>query len=413
MNTHSLLLSQAEAYATELLEQQLDKGYRYHTYEHTRQVVDASEQIGRQAGLREEEVELIKIAAWFHDLGYLKRYIGHEEDSREIARRFLLEREADQIALNVIDGLISATRLDKEPSNTLEEVIKDADLYNLATPQALENSQLIREEWFSFCERQYSDEDWDELNYRFFKEHSYYTKWAQEELEPLKQDNIRQLKKNIKKRRKMVEQSEQAVLISKIELQEEHMQDLRKKIKKLRKQQPGRGIETMFRTTYRTHISLSDLADNKANILLSINAIIISIIFSAVVVEQKAVIFKNGIYPILMILVVCMTTIVCAVLATRPKVSSGKFTRDDILEKKTNLLFFGNFHRMNLTDYQWGIDQMMKDADYLYGSMSKDIYFLGKVLAQKFQLLRLAYNIFMYGMGASILAFIITYIASR
>ena len=157
----------------------------------------------------------------------------------------------------------------------------------------------------------------------------------------------------------------------------------------------------MFRTTYRTHINLSDLADSKANILLSINAIVISIVFTNILSSSNPP--KYMILPSFMLLAVCMVTIVFAILATRPKVNSGIFSREDILQRKTNLLFFGNFHKMDVDDYMWGINEMMQNADYLYGSMSKDIYYLGKVLANKFRLLRVAYNIFMYGIGASLL----------
>jgi len=104
----------------------------------------------------------------------------------------------------------------------------------------------------------------------------------------------------------------------------------------------------------------------------------------------------------------CLLTIVYAVLATRPNISSGKFTTDDIKKKKTNLLFFGNFHGMELENYEWGVKEMMKDADFLYSSIIKDIYFNGKVLARKYKLLRISYSIFMYGFVASILAFLIS-----
>ncbi len=104
----------------------------------------------------------------------------------------------------------------------------------------------------------------------------------------------------------------------------------------------------------------------------------------------------------------CLVTIVFAILATRPNVSIGKFTREDIEAKKTNLLFFGNFHGMEFSNYDWGMRQMMKDADYLYGSLIKDIYFNGKVLARKYKLLRWSYSFFMFGFVASIIAFTIS-----
>ena len=163
----------------------------------------------------------------------------------------------------------------------------------------------------------------------------------------------------------------------------------------------------MFRTTYRTHISLSSIADNKANILLSINAIIISIISSSLYSQIQD--HPYMLVPAILLLTTCLATIVFAILSTRPSVNSGIFTKEDILNKQTNLLFFGNFHRMALDDYLWGMREMMKDSDYLYGSMSKDIYFLGVVLAKKFKLLRYAYTIFMYGIVLSVVSLGIAY----
>ena len=118
--------------------------------------------------------------------------------------------------------------------------------------------------------------------------------------------------------------------------------------------------------------------------------------------------FPDLLIPTLMLVGSCLLTIVYAVLATRPNIASGKFTTDDIKKKKTNLLFFGNFHGMELENYEWGVKEMMKDADFLYSSIIKDIYFNGKVLARKYKLLRISYSIFMYGFVASILAFLIS-----
>ena len=123
--------------------------------------------------------------------------------------------------------------------------------------------------------------------------------------------------------------------------------------------------------------------------------------------------FPQLLLPTLMLVVTCLITIVLAILATRPNVAKGRFTRDDIHNKKTNLLFFGNFHNMQLKDYEWGMKEMMNDREYLYGSMIKDIYFLGKVLAKKYKFLRISYNIFMFGLVISILSFgIALYISS-
>ncbi len=85
----------------------------------------------------------------------------------------------------------------------------------------------------------------------------------------------------------------------------------------------------------------------------------------------------------------------------------GVFTEEDIVSKKTNLLFFGNFHKMKREQYEWGMKEMMKDADYLYTSLIRDIYFLGVVLGKKYRMLRIAYTIFMFGLIISVIAFLI------
>ncbi len=100
---------------------------------------------------------------------------------------------------------------------------------------------------------------------------------------------------------------------------------------------------------------------------------------------------------------------VFSILSTRPKVTSGKFSKEDISNKKVNLLFFGNFHKMALNDFENGMKDMMNDEDYLYNSLIKDLYFLGKVLDKKYKLLRIAYTIFMYGIIISVIAFVIAF----
>jgi hypothetical protein len=98
-----------------------------------------------------------------------------------------------------------------------------------------------------------------------------------------------------------------------------------------------------------------------------------------------------------------------ATLSTRPKVTEGRVTKEAIKQKQANLLFFGNFYNMKLEEFQWGVNEMLKDPEFLYSSMSRDLYFLGKVLAKKYSYLSLCYNIFMYGLIISVLAFAIAF----
>ena len=113
----------------------------------------------------------------------------------------------------------------------------------------------------------------------------------------------------------------------------------------------------MYRTAYRTHVNLSSIADNKANIMLSINAIIISITISTLVPNFES--NEKLILPTIVLLVVCLGSIIFATLSTRPKVTEGKVTRSDIEQKRSNLLFFGNFYNMPLEDFHWGMTEML------------------------------------------------------
>ncbi len=179
---------------------------------------------------------------------------------------------------------------------------------------------------------------------------------------------------------------------------DEKFEDKKKSLKN-----PGRGVETMFRTTSANHLRLSEMADTKANIMISVNSIIVSIIVS--VLFRRLEDSPEFILPTVLFVSTSLVTIVFSILATRPTISMGKFSREDILNKRSNLLFFGNFHNMTLKDYEWGISEMIKDNSFLYGSMTRDVYFLGVVLGKKYKLLRIAYNIFMFGFVASVIAF--------
>ncbi|RZJ80557.1 MAG: phosphohydrolase, partial [Chryseobacterium sp.] len=108
-----------------------------------------------------------------------------------------------------------------------------------------------------------------------------------------------------------------------------------------------------------------------------------------------------------LILTICVSTMIFSILATRPTLPSGRYTDMDLQEKKVNLLFFGNFYRMNLEEYSKGMRLVMDDRDFLYGTLVKDVYSQGVVLGRKYRLLRISYNIFMFGLVASTIAFVI------
>jgi hypothetical protein len=179
--------------------------------------------------------------------------------------------------------------------------------------------------------------------------------------------------------------------------------------KKDKKKDPGRGIDTVFRITSNNNQRLSSQADSKAHILIQVNSIIISVLLSLLL--RKIEDHTNLTIPAIILLTVNLVTIIFSILATRPHIPPGKFTQADLEEKKVNLLFFGNFYLMSLEEYAGGMLQLLEDRDFLYGSLIRDVYYQGIALGKKYRWLRLSYNVFMYGLIASVISFLIAALA--
>lgn len=165
----------------------------------------------------------------------------------------------------------------------------------------------------------------------------------------------------------------------------------------------------MFRPTLSNHNNLSRFVDNKAPILLSVNAIIISILLSKIFPKLDNPANAHLFLPTLILIMSSVASIIFAILSTRPSITKCNFTRNEVEEKKVNLLFFGNFDKMPYQDYNWAMNELMKDREYIYNSMTKDIFHLGLVLEKKYRLLRITYNIFMSGIIISVIVFLIAF----
>jgi hypothetical protein len=186
--------------------------------------------------------------------------------------------------------------------------------------------------------------------------------------------------------------------------------DKKKKPKREKQQRFGseRGIETMFRTSYNTHVDMSSLADSKANIMISINGIIISIILASI--SPKIDSNPWLLLPTSVLLISCLVSIVYSILAARPRVSSTSLTLDKVRSENANILFFGNFVTLSEEDFRAGMTELLQTPERLYDNMLRDIYGLGKVLTRKFSLLRAAYTVFMFGLVASVVLYLIVFV---
>ena len=393
------ILKISEDYAKNLLKDKLSSVYTYHNLDHTIQVVDKIKILAKEENISPEDTENLLLAGWFHDLGYVDDADNHEEESRKIASDFLKQHQFSEERIAKIGELILATDKFYKPKNHLEEIIKDADMYHLASDDYFRICENLRQEIKEVHHQKFSKLQWAELNITFFAKHQFYTKFAKENWQPEKEKNVEKILssiKNIKEEKK-----------EKSSLEKDKALLNKKKLEKL--ESPERGIETMFRITLNNHTKLSQIADSKANILLSVNAIIISIALSTLIPKLDAPRNAHLVIPSFVMIMFSVACIILAIMSTRPKVSSGTFTRKEIEEKKVNLLFFGNFYKMPLEEYLWAMKEMMTDRQYLYDTMIKDLYYLGIVLNRKYKLLRLTYTVFTVGIIASVIAFVVAF----
>lgn len=384
------IIEKAEAHVFSVFKDKLSPDYIYHNFNHTMRVVHAAAAIAQAEGVSKDEMELLALAAWFHDLGYIEGGDNHEVRGAAMAAIFLKrEGYGDEKTATVV-RLIEATQLHYTPKDNLENIMKDADCAHFADPNYLAVSELLREEWRLTQGQVFSDLEWAVGNrLLLLQKHRYYTNYAKAKLQPQKDANIAALQDviyNLGTQKKKKEK--------------------KKKEKEEKAEKPDRGIETMFRVTLSNHTRLSDIADSKANILLSVNAIIISIALTTLIPKLDSPSNAHLVFPTFVLMIFSTTSIVFAILSTRPKVTTGTFTREDIENRKVNLLFFGNFYKMPLEEYDWAMKEMMKDRDHLYTTMIKDLYFLGKVLHRKYTMLRITYTIFMIGIIVSVVAFV-------
>ncbi|MEO6669349.1 MAG: Pycsar system effector family protein [Ferruginibacter sp.] len=360
----------------------------FHNLQHTENVVNKSKEIATHYPLSDQEKLVLFMAAWFHDTGYLFAPAAeHEEKSVETMKIFARENQVPFDTVSEVGACIMATKAPRHPVGILQEILCDADTFNLGSKEFKQTNEIVFQEFQNASDTVLSRRKFNEDTLNMLKQHQFYTKYCKDLLNDFKKSNIKKVKRKLEK----TDDADYEIREEKLAISENDG--------------TGKGIQTMLRLTSSNHIKLSDMADSKANILISVNSIIISVILG--VLLRKLQTDPYLIIPTIIFLLFSVTTIVLAILATRPKVNSGVFNNADIVNKKTNLLFFGNFHSMQWEEYQDAMRIMMKDPDYLYTSIIKDIYYLGVVLGKKYRLVRLAYSVFMMGIIVSVIAFAI------
>ncbi len=383
------LIHEASDYVMNLLQTKLPQEFHYHNLAHTADVVEGCEVLSAEAGLDPADYEMLMLAAWFHDSGYTRTRENHERVSAEIAEAWLKGRNYPPEKIKVIRDLIASTKKDAPTPTYLSELLHDADLSHMGRKRFFERGEMLRTEQQLLTGRKINDVDWEKLQHDFLLKNDFITLEGQHIYGSRKAKNIVKQRENIDKAIKLA---------------------TRKKTGK----EFGRGIDTLYRTNYRNHINFSSIADGKANMMISINTILISVIVTfsgaSLSLESFAIERYRYIVPILIMLIGASVSVIFAVLSARPKVTTRQIDMADVDANKVSLLYFGNFQAVSRKTFVDYLNQLKEDQQRLYDNMSLDLYNLGSVLTKKYRLLTISYNVFMIGLSLSVLAFIVIFI---
>ncbi|MBK0404956.1 hypothetical protein I5M27_18340 [Adhaeribacter sp. BT258] len=163
------------------------------------------------------------------------------------------------------------------------------------------------------------------------------------------------------------------------------------------------GLSNMYRTASRNHVSYITIGDRRANILIGTCTLIISVAFTIFLRKFS----EPTIYlvPGVLLIVTCTATMILAIFSTRPDQTRGYYTLEEIEKNPVNLLYFENFYKMTLVEYEAAMDKLIESGTDSRHALMRDLHSLGVSVARKYKYLRMSYNVLMVGVVLTVLAF--------
>ncbi|MEM7108674.1 MAG: Pycsar system effector family protein [Bacteroidota bacterium] len=355
----------------------------FHSYSHIKECAAVVRGLVEDYDFNAEELEILLLANWFYFAGMKTDAKKFKRESLKFASHFFeVENYSQDRADKVLNLLV------EDPSSTSSlssQLLHDALISFKGRKRFFRKMELLRVEREMLFGKTYTDHQWEKIAYNRLVNCTFFTDAAKRKYQKRKAKNIRKQRGRINKAHKIT---------------------TREKTGK----EFGRGVDTLYRANYNNHISLSSIADGKANMMISINTIILSVI---VTLSGAGFTFSGTFMvdhlrftvPIFILLVGALVSVIFAILSARPKVTSHHMDMSAVEEGKSSLLFFGNYLQVSLSQYVNHLTELKRNQQKLYDSMSVDMYFLGKVLQTKYRMLSWSYNVFMVALAISVVAF--------
>jgi len=381
--------SYVEAFYKEHIPDQI----KFHDFTYLEMVM---KQVGKMADavkLSDQDRKILEAANWFRYTGMSTQYDNYRVSSAQIAAEYFKKQNYSESEIEQIKTLILNSTEKPKPTNILEEITHDGNYVYLGKKSFFDYSSLLKVELESVNDKKISPKEWDEMVYRLLAKSRFYTNYANQKYLDRIAGHITSQRKNLKKTK-------------------------RDAIRKKTGKEFGRGIDTMYRSTYRNHINLSSIADGKANMMISINTIILSAIVtllgtSITLTGQVSFEHFRFFLPILILLLAVLGSAIFAILSANPQVTSSDVEKKDILKRTKSVLFFGNFIHMEQKEFVDNLAMLKNNEKILYDNMAVDIYELGHVLSTKYKMIKISYNIFMVGLILCVISFLAVMLYSQ
>ncbi|NNE30433.1 MAG: hypothetical protein HKN16_12415 [Saprospiraceae bacterium] len=381
-------LQDAQKYLIKWYNEHTDARHVFFNYNRVEQVLKNALFLSKEERISPDDLKILLLASAFSEVDRA----NPEESAKAVWDLFANEWEYNSQDYAPVGEILGQLK-NEENQSLLVNLIRDAQMGSTYSAEFEHTHPLRRLELELLNQKEFSNLEWNELLYQDLLKAGYKTPAGRRTFGALLSRHLLE-KKNKAQRLLQKQKSSTGILAG------EAFEGIEKKI-------PNSAIQTFFRTNYRNHINLSSIADTKANIMISVNAILISVVISILsyrnIPEAKPIVLL----PVVIFLVTGLTSLIFAVLSIRPKVTALNTEEKDMSEIRKNILFFGNFVNLSLGQFEEAMDTVLRDGQLLYGNMVRDIYHLGKVLDKKYRYLTLSYNIFMVGFVATVLTFLI------
>ncbi len=371
------------------MDAELPSGYLFHNLDRTLERVKLAFDFAEAMDLSADDTKVLALAAWFQDLGYVERHEDHQKSSIRLLEAFFEKEKGDPRVLEEVKTVILGAN-EPDPEGLLARALHDVNASWLGEKRFFGLNNLLRLERENLEGLQISLVDWQTAMAERLVKTNYYTSFGRSHFLDRKIKNI-------------ARQRDRLAKAGQKEIRQKTGKDF------------GRGVDTVYRVTFRNHINLSRIADGKANMIISINTIVLSVLIalaSATSIRENIVANWHFIIPVAVLMFSSLTALVFAVLSALPKVSSSRFSEEDLDTHQVSMLYFGNFLQLEKDKFVRYLRELKKDQEILYDDLARDLYMLGKVLEEKYRLLTYSYRIFMGGLVLSMLALVLIVVFS-